>query len=235
MWARIGWILSAVLVSFVLTGAGQVNRTTAGPEDTAAAAAVVAITGLDDGPGVAEAIPEDFADVMGYRPRTVVTPAGSMRVIQPHGDCSSPAGPTAYDFSFACKAHDYGYDLLRYATAKGAELGPWARVAIDDQFGSDLRDHCDAIGGGAGCRTTAGIGESAVKANSWRQGQGNPGAEDPTPYLVSGVMILLAAAGPSVAARVRQARSREATAAAGAGPPPGNRLRHPASRPGTAT
>ncbi|WP_166350274.1 phospholipase A2 [Phytoactinopolyspora limicola] len=219
MGVRISLMLAAVLVSFILTGAGQVRQTGTGPEDAGAARAVVAATGLGAGHATSgstpdgerrqdsavRAVPPDFADVMGYEPDVVTGPDGTPRVVQPHGDCSSPFGPTHYDFEFACKAHDYGYDLLRYATAHGGALGPWARQAIDEQFGSDLRARCEKIGGDVGCRAVAAVSERAVGINSWRQGYGNPGREDPVPYLASAMVILLALVTPLVVERLRQA------------------------------
>lgn len=139
-WKRIGIVLAAVLASLALTGAGQVSPVTSGPENQAAAHAVAVATGRADGTG-ADLVPPDFAEVMGYTPELVLDGVG-VRVIDPAGNCSSPAGSAGYDFDRACRFHDYGYDLLRYAADRGGELGPWARMAIDDQFGVDLRAHC---------------------------------------------------------------------------------------------
>lgn len=186
---RIGLVVAAVLASFALTGAGEVVTPSA-PENEAAAHAVAVLTGRSDG-DLAAALPADFAAVMGYQPV-----AGA----DPDGGCSW-LGDTSYDFGRACRSHDLGYDLLRYATDRGGELGPWARHAIDDRFDADLRARCAEVHGGAGCAALARVASGAVGFNSWRQGYGDPGDEAVWPYLASGVLILGAAA-----ARLRSGR-----------------------------
>lgn len=211
---RIGLVVAAVLASCVLTGAGQVVSPVA-PEDAAAAHAVAVLTGRtggsagSDGSGgdPAAALPADFAVVMGYRPVTVTDPDGSAHPTDPTGGCSW-LGDTPYGFDRACRSHDLGYDLLRYATVKGGELGPWARHAIDDRFAADLRARCSEMDGGSGCAALAHTTTGAVGFNSWRQGYGNPGTEAVWPYLVSGVLVLGAAIGPPAVRRLRQRNSR---------------------------
>lgn len=223
MWARVGrgvgrrvgrragTVVVAAAAAFVVTGAGTHHPVTAGPENVAAAQAVAALTT----PGTAQTaaiLPRDFAEVVGYRPAVVTDADGSAHLVKPSGECSW-IGATSYDFGRACKTHDLGYDLLRYATASGGELGPWARRAIDGQLGEELRARCDAIEGGPSCDALAGVTSSAVEANSWRQGQGNPGAERLGPYLVGGALIAAAVAGPSLAAALRRVRRMRAAAA----------------------
>src|SRR5689334_13212174 len=60
-------------------------------------------------------LPSDFAKEIVRDPHTVTAPDGTLRVIDDSGGCSGPAGDTEWDFSVACRAHDMGYDLLRYA------------------------------------------------------------------------------------------------------------------------
>lgn len=202
MWNRIVLLAVAVAASFALTGAGQVESPGV-PEDSAAAHAVAVLT--DEGAGaadVATAIPVDFAAVEGYRPVAVTDADGTVRLVDPSGGCSW-LGSTSYDFGPACRSHDLGYDLLRYATAKGGSLGPWARRAVDDRFAADLRDRCASVDGGAACASLARVTVGAVDFNSWRQGYGNPGDEAVWPYLVSGVLIAAALATPSMVRRFR--------------------------------
>ncbi|MBB5790914.1 hypothetical protein [Jiangella mangrovi] len=207
MWNRIVLLAAAVAASFAVTGAGQV-ASPATVEDPAAAHAVRVLTGSDSAAGpapaavLAAAIPADFAAVSGYRPVAVTDADGSARLVDPSGGCSW-LGSTTYDFGPACRSHDLGYDLLRYATAKGGTLGPWARHAVDDRFGADLRERCAAVSGGAGCAGLAHVTAGAVGFNSWRQGYGSPGDEAVWPYLVSGVLIAAALAAPSVVRRFR--------------------------------
>jgi hypothetical protein len=204
MWTRIGVVAAAVAVSFALTGAGQVASPPA-PENPAAAHAVAVLTGSPpaDAASVLAVLPADFAAVEGYEPAAVAGPGGSARLVDPSGGCSW-LGSTEYDFGPACRAHDLGYDLLRYATAQGGELGPWARRAIDDRFAADLRDRCAEAGGGRSCAALARVTAGAVGFNSWRQGYGNPGDEAVWPYLVSAVLIAGAAMAPTVARRFRR-------------------------------
>ncbi|TDD71555.1 hypothetical protein E1262_05215 [Jiangella aurantiaca] len=223
---RIGLLAAALLASFALTGAGQVVTPSA-PENERAAHAVAVLTGGSGVPAgvgasggvgtlgragasggeVAAVLPADLAAVVGYEPLVVTDPDGSVHVTDPDGGCSW-LGDTTYGFDRACRSHDLGYDLLRYATAKGGELGPWARRAIDERFAADLRSRCAEVDGGAACSALARLTTSAVGFNSWRQGYGNPGSEAVWPYLVSAVLIAGAAAGPSIAVRCRQRWSR---------------------------
>lgn len=124
-------------------------------------------------------VPPDFARVMGYRP---VVSAG--RLVRPDGSCSSPFGPTAYGFRDACRAHDLGYDLLRYAQRKGQPLGSWARQAVDDEFDRALHGRCTDDRATAACEVAASVYADAVRLNTWRQGSGVPVAEGPTRTLL---------------------------------------------------
>ncbi|TDC48190.1 hypothetical protein E1212_21970 [Jiangella ureilytica] len=201
MWTRIALVAAAVAASFALTGAGW-PASPAPAEDPAAAHAVRVLTGGSASAAqLAAALPADFAAVEGYQPVAVPGPDGAARLVDPAGGCSW-LGSTSYDFGPACRAHDLGYDLLRYATAKGGALGPWARHAVDDRFAADLRERCAAVSGGAACAGLARATVGAVGFNSWRQGYGNPGDEAVWPYLLSGVLIAAAAAAPSLVRRV---------------------------------
>src|SRR5262245_23988863 len=66
--------------------------------------------------------PSDFAAVMGYTPVVKQLADGTSRLVNPEGGCSVPGEGKPFDFNVACQAHDYGYDLLRYAEKKGTEL-----------------------------------------------------------------------------------------------------------------
>ncbi len=65
--------------------------------------------------------PDGFARAFGYRPVLLETPYG-WRYTRPRsvgGGCSGPlddVGPF-WDFTVACRAHDYGYDLVRFGVA----------------------------------------------------------------------------------------------------------------------
>ncbi|WP_280235495.1 hypothetical protein [Nocardia cyriacigeorgica] len=180
------------------------------PDNTSAADAVA---DLSSGAGSAAAIPDDFARVMGYRPAVV-----DGLLVAPHGDCSSPV-PLPAEFDTACKAHDLGYDLLRYADRQGASLGPWARQAIDRRLGDRMGRACDTrtdpFARGR-CHVMAGVADTVVDLNSRRQGYGVPVTEsflgagavdsDARPWLIGGA----AATATAVAGAVVLTRGRRA-------------------------
>nr|WP_245743893.1 phospholipase A2 [Lentzea fradiae] len=124
-------------------------------------------------------LPPDFAEEMGRDPKTVTAPDGTLRVVDLSGGCSGPAGDTEWDFSTACRAHDLGYDLLRYADHKGEPLGPAARKALDDRLTTDLHAQCRTNPRGAeqSCHAVAATYAMGLKFNSWRQRWGPPGHE----------------------------------------------------------
>ncbi len=212
MLGRLGLALAAIVAAFTITGIGTHHPQTSGPENRAAAHAVAVLTGLDDG-DPATAIPADFDDVMRYRPVKTTARDGSRVLVKPTGECSSPLGPTTYDFEVACSQHDLGYDLLRYAARTGGELGPWARRAIDAQLAAAMTDQCAAVDGGPVCHAVAWVSGRVVQANSWRQGHGIPAPEDGTPYLVAVGLIGTGLAGPTIAGRLRARLQRTRSAA----------------------
>lgn len=163
-----------------------------------------AVRQLTGGP-VSATIPADFARVMGYEP---VLSHG--RLVRPDGSCSSPFGPTGYGFGDSCRAHDLGYDLLRYAERKGHPLGHWARRAVDDEFDRSLHSRCTGQEATRACHAAAGFYADAVRLNTWRQGFGVPVTEGPGLTLLGvgvGLVVALLIAG-SAAAAPRPATSR---------------------------
>lgn len=124
-------------------------------------------------------LPSDFAQQMGRDPKTITAPDGTLRVVDASGGCSGPAGDTEWDFSAACRAHDLGYDLLRYAEAKGHPLGQDARKALDDRLTADLHMQCriNPRGTAESCHAVAETYALGLKFNSWRQRWGPPGHE----------------------------------------------------------
>jgi hypothetical protein len=124
-------------------------------------------------------LPPDFARETGRDPKTVRAPDGTLRVVDASGGCSGPAGDTEWDFSIACRAHDLGYDLLRYAEHKGHPLGQDARKALDDRLAADLHRQCALNPRGAeqSCHAVAETYAMGLKFNSWRQRWGPPGHE----------------------------------------------------------
>jgi hypothetical protein len=167
MWlaAALGTVLSMILIVAPAPAAQTVG-------DPAAAAAVVSLTGI--GRAV---VPADFPSVMGYTPVTAKLADGEIRTIDPTGSCSAPGEGRPFAFATACKAHDFGYDLLRYAERRGEPLTEDARAAIDARLVADLRTQCDATTSGsqyAACYATVDVFAAGVEFNSWRQMSGPP-------------------------------------------------------------
>ncbi|USQ80288.1 hypothetical protein NF556_01090 [Ornithinimicrobium faecis] len=157
--------LSALATAGGLTLAGTGLDTEQG--QSPAAHAVRALT-TSDGAGALAAVPEDFAAVRGYEP---VLEDGHL--VRADGDCSSPVS-LPEEFEPACRQHDYGYDLLRYAEQTGEPLGRWARGAVDEAFADRLHELCDEGPSGATCRQLGFLAVTGVEFNSVRQGDGVP-------------------------------------------------------------
>lgn len=139
--------------------------------------------GQDPGTPSADVLPADFTTVRGYQPRVQSGLLGA-----PAGGCSSPV-PLPREFDPACRQHDLGYDLLRYADAKGQPLPPSARRALDARLERQARAACRERTNPvrrATCTTWAGIASAAVQFNSWRQHDGVPGSESPRSLLAAG-------------------------------------------------
>lgn len=97
--------------------------------------------------------PAGFSAVLEYEPVLVLTPAGwrYMRPESADGGCSGPMaddGPF-WHFGDACRAHDYGYDLVR--------LGIGDRRAADVLLYRDMKWSCAAnsVVGVWSCRALA--------------------------------------------------------------------------------
>ncbi|HLS44227.1 MAG TPA: hypothetical protein VK045_02220 [Ornithinicoccus sp.] len=158
-----------------------------------------------DGAAALDRVPDGFASVMGYAP---VLEDGHL--VRPDGGCSSPVSLPA-GFEAACRQHDYGYDLLRYAERTGSPLGRWARGQIDDLLATRLVDSCvgsadsgQTPGGGhsltdEACLASAQLAVGGVELNSLRQGDGVPEESARTgAALASSVLGLVGLVGAAV-------------------------------------
>ncbi|MGV9332903.1 hypothetical protein [Nocardia sp. NPDC003726] len=164
--------LTAMAATVFLSPAPRAAAAAAPIESPQASAAVAELAA--GGPGALTAIPADFAASFGYRPSTV-----DGMLVDPDGDCSSPVTLPA-EFDTACKAHDLGYDLLRYADRRGEPLGPWARQALDATLDRQMHQACAARVDSfsrARCEAMASIANTAVDLNSRRQDYGAPVVE----------------------------------------------------------
>ncbi|MDH6282119.1 hypothetical protein [Prescottella agglutinans] len=180
-----GAVLAGAAIVTVTLSAPQAVAGTPVREDSGAARAVTALTAPDVAPD-ASAVPDDFAAVIGYRPRVE-----DGLLVNPNGECSSPV-PLPTEFDTACKAHDLGYDLLRYAHQADGDLGGWARTAIDAQLDRRMHEACEARERDrTSCFAMANTATTAVSLNSMRQGYGVPIDEPWIRYTVGATLAAL--------------------------------------------
>ncbi|BCJ71434.1 hypothetical protein CS0771_09780 [Catellatospora sp. IY07-71] len=195
-----GWLRSLLVlgvgVAAALTLAAPGNAQT--PPDVAATHTIRALTSGD-----LAAVPADFPRVMRYEPSTARLADGSVRVINPKGSCSVPGEGRPFDFAVPCQAHDFGYDLLRYAERRGAPLDASARAEIDTLLDHDLRVQCRAGSAPASCDATVALFAAGVGFNSWRQVSGPPVDTSGLPRTAGLVLLTLTGGGCVVTARRR--------------------------------
>lgn len=106
-------------------------------------------------------------------------------LVNPDGDCSSPI-PLPSEFEIPCKAHDLGYDLLRFGgdAARAAD-----RKDLDNLLGIRMHERCSPqpdLLSRSSCHVMADVAVTAVRFNSWRQHFGVPAPEPALPYLIAG-------------------------------------------------
>ncbi|MFC9787920.1 hypothetical protein [Rhodococcus sp. NPDC127528] len=174
---------------------------TAAQQARASAARAIETVTATDPVSAAATIPADFDAVMGYRPVQL-----DGMLVNPNGDCSSPV-PLPAEFDTACKGHDLGYDLLRYADVTGAPLGPWARQSLDRQLDERMHAACAARPNDesrTSCYLMANVAVTAVNSNSWRQGYDAPRPEPIGAYALAGGAGLLLLGGAAFVSRRRQ-------------------------------
>src|SRR5262245_50479536 len=150
-------------------------------------------------------LPKDFRKVSGREPVHMKAPDGTVRAVHPDGGCSSPWGATRWDYSVGCKAHDLGYDLLRYAELKGQPLAPALRERLDDRLSQDMHAQCryNPRGSAGACEVVADIYTAGLIVNSWHQRWGPPRNEPVGPWSVAMIviMVLIVARAPGVVRR----------------------------------
>ena len=182
-------------------------------------AAAVAIDDITAPPSAANplaGIPADFTTVMGYQPTLGRLANGEVLAINPTGGCSVIGGGRPFDLSTVCKAHDLGYDLLRYAHRRGDPLPASARIQVDDKFHQDLSAQCGARYGGVeadACNAMAMSFDAGVGFNSWRQQYGPPivaAGRDRTVGIIAFALLVLYFAGRGCTNRIVGRRRRVA-------------------------
>ncbi|MEU6641974.1 phospholipase A2 [Saccharomonospora sp. NPDC046836] len=196
------WVLLLVLV---VTGFGFVASRSAAvpdngpPHDGTAAAhrAIEALLRPGPSPDALDLLPPDFTAVTGVVPGSLAARDGTVRTVHVDGGCSTPWGDdnTRWDFGTPCKAHDLGYDLLRYAEKKGHPLSQDVRRALDDRLSADMHATCrlNPRGSESVCQVVASLYSAGLVANSWHQRWGPPIGEPLTPILagVAAIGLLL--------------------------------------------
>ncbi|WP_436494678.1 phospholipase [Actinokineospora sp. HUAS TT18] len=195
---RLGWF---VLVVLVAGGFGVIaSRSSAPPEreptGPAAEAAATIEAMLDPAAGdPLDRLPADFTAVTGVTPGYAVAPDGQVRAVHVGGGCSTPWGDdnTRWDYTVGCQAHDLGYDLLRYAEAKGLALGADPRRRLDDRLSADMHAQCDLDprGSAGTCEVVATLFSAGLVVNSWHQRWGPPRTE-PIGAWTAGLLVVIA-------------------------------------------
>lgn len=190
--------LRVVVVTGLATAAGLLLAPTASSLPAPDRSAEQAITTLVSQPSAAAnaALPQDFSRRFGYQPTVTRGLLGD-----PSGSCSSPV-PLPEEFTAACRQHDLGYDLLRYAGRSGRDLPPDARRSVDNRLGIEFEESCSTREESlsrAICLAWADIAEGFVRINSARQGYAVPESETAM-SIAPGISLGVAAAGGVVLA-----------------------------------
>lgn len=202
--------LRVVVLTGLATAVGLLLAPTASSlptPDRSAEHALTALT-LQSADAANSALPQDFQARFGYAPTITRELLGD-----PTGGCSSPV-PLPSEFTAACRQHDLGYDLLRYAGRSGRDLPPDARRSVDTQLGIAFEESCSTREESlsrATCLAWADIAEGFVRINSARQGYAVPESETAM-SIAPGISLGVAAAGgvvlavPSLRRRIGGAR-----------------------------
>lgn len=206
---RVRWLVLMLLAAAafaVIASRPSAHATTEPTGDVAKVAqAIEAQLAPEEGRDPIALLPDDFTEVSGRKPVHMQAPDGTMRAVHPEGGCSSPWGDTRWDYSVGCKAHDLGYDMLRYAEAKGQPLSAAVRERLDDRLSMDMHAQCDYNPRGArtSCEVVASLYSVGLVVNSWHQRWGPPENEPVGPWSVAMVVItlLIVARAPAVVRR----------------------------------
>lgn len=213
---RLGWLTVVVLLAAGFAVVASRARAPQVREPTGDAAkaerAIEDLLAPRSGRDPMADLPADFTAVTGHTPVHLPAPDGTTRAVHPGGGCSSPWGDdnTRWDYSVGCKAHDLGYDLLRYADAKGQPLGPDLRERLDDRLSADMHGMCvlNPRGSAGLCQVVASLYSVGLVVNSWHQRWGPPRAEPIGPWTIGLIVIalLIAARVPARSGRNRRHR-----------------------------
>ncbi|OLR89494.1 phospholipase A2 [Actinokineospora bangkokensis] len=211
-----GWLLLVLLAAagFAVVASrapAPDERVPAGPA-AAAARVLDALLAPGSGRDPMADLPADFTAELHVTPVRAAAPDGTVRVVHPDGGCSTPWGDddTRWDFSVGCKAHDFGYDLLRYAAAKGTPLPASYRHELDARLSADMHRQCELNprGSGGTCRVVASLYSAGLVVNSWHQRWGPPISE-PVGAWAIGLLVVAVLLAVRVPAFTRRRVPRE--------------------------
>ncbi len=192
------WLLLVLLVVFAF---GLIASRPASPPDQgpptgdvlAAQNAIEALVHPGPAPTALGLLPKDFTEVSGVKPGFMAARDGTVRAVHVDGGCSTPWGDdnTKWDYAVPCKAHDLGYDLLRYAERKGHALDPEVRAALDTRLSDDMQHACvvNPMNSATLCHVVASFYSAGLVLNSWHQRWGPP-VGDPVGPMVAGVLVI---------------------------------------------
>jgi Prokaryotic phospholipase A2 len=192
------WLL---VLTLALLGFGLVASRPSAPPDhgpptggaAAAQRAIEALTKPGPQPTALSLLPADFTKVTGVVPGALAARDGTVRAVHVDGGCSAPWGDdnTKWDYSVPCKAHDLGYDLLRYADKVGQPLGPEVRASLDARLSADMHATCriNPMGSERTCQLVASLYSAGLVLNSWHQRWGPP-VGDPIGPMLAGVAVI---------------------------------------------
>jgi len=223
-------VLTLVLLGFGFVASRPAAPPFHGPPTGGAAQAERAIEALahpGPEPTALSLLPADFTQVTGVTPGAEAAPDGTVRAVHVDGGCSAPWGDdnTKWDYGVACKAHDLGYDLLRYAEKVGQPLDPSVRASLDSRLSADMHDMCHIHPADSPrtCQLVASIFTAGLEANSWHQRWGPPVGAPIGPMLagvaVIGCLLVFRLRGWLHTRRTRPARPLVTTTAPGPASP----------------
>jgi hypothetical protein len=217
---RLRWLIAMILAAagFAVVASRPSPPETRPPTGDVAKIQQAILDQLDptSGRDPVDDLPADFVAQSGRAPIHLRAPDGTLRAVHPGGGCSSPWGDTRWDYSVGCKAHDLGYDMLRYAARKGQPLAPDLRERLDDRLSMDMHAQCrlNPRGSPAFCEVVASLYTVGLVVNSWHQRWGPPQSEPVGPWSVAMIviMLLIAVRAPAVVRRgVRHRPHRRVT------------------------
>ncbi|GHF47412.1 hypothetical protein FHX82_001450 [Amycolatopsis bartoniae] len=217
------WLL---VLTLALLGFGFVSSRPSAPPDTgpptggaaAAQRAIEALTHPGAEPTALSLLPADFTQVTGVVPGSLPARDGTVRAVHVDGGCSTPWGDdnTKWDYAVPCKAHDLGYDLLRYADKVGHPLAPAVRESLDARLSADMHNACriNPMDSPRTCQFVASVYSAGLVVNSWHQRWGPPVGDPIGPMLagvaVIGCLLVFRLRGWLTARRTRPARTAPA-------------------------